>query len=217
MISLILIALILCNNTSTHMSLHWDTLSWFRVIQSLILFINPASLVKKQKYKLNSRWFDLTWTRTHYLQDSRWACYLLHHLTWPGLEPTIYKTQGEHAIHYITWPDLDSNPLSTRLQGEHAIHYITWPNLDSNPLSTGLQGEHAIHHLTWTLTHYLQDSRWACYSLHHLTWPGLEPTIYKTQGEHAIHYITWPDLTWTLTHYLQDWRWACYPLHHQCR
>ena len=23
-------------------------------------------------------------------------------LTWPGLEPTIYKTEGEHAIHYIT-------------------------------------------------------------------------------------------------------------------
>ena len=120
MISLILIALILWNNTSTHMSLHWDTLSWFRVIQSLILFINPASLVKKQKYKLNSRWFDLTWTRTHYLQDSRWACYPLHHRLEPTiyktsmwacyplhhrLEPTIYKTQGEHAIHYITNAD----------------------------------------------------------------------------------------------------------------
>jgi hypothetical protein len=163
MISLILIALILCNNTSTHMSLHWDTLSWFRVIQSLILFINPASLVKKQKYKLNSRWFDLTWTRTHYLQDSRWACYPLHHLTWPDLDSNPLSTRLKvsmlsitspdltwtrthylqdsrwacYLLHHLTWPGLE--PTIYKTQGEYAIHYITWPDLDSNPLSTRLK------------------------------------------------------------------------------
>jgi hypothetical protein len=127
------------------MSLHSDTSSWFRVIQSLILFINPVGLVKKQTYKLNSRWFDLTWTRTHYLQDSRWACYLLHHLTWPGLEPTIYKTSrwACYPLHHRLEPTIYKTsrwacyPLHHRLeptiyktQGEHAIHYIT--NADNN-------------------------------------------------------------------------------------
>jgi hypothetical protein len=167
------------------MSLHWDTLSWFRVIQSLILFINPASLVKKQKYKLNSRWFDLTWTRTHYLQDSRWACYPLHH----RLEPTIYKTQGEHAIHYITWPDLTWT-RTHYLQLKVSMLSITSPDL------------------TWTRTHYLQDFKVSMLSITSPT-----RTHYLQDFKVSMLSITSPPRT----HYLQDSRWACYPLHHQCR
>ena len=148
------------------MSLHWDTLSWFRVIQSLILFINPASLVKKQKYKLNSRWFDLTWTRTHYLQDSRWACYPLHHLTWPDLDLNPLSTKLKVSMLSITSPDL------------------TWPGLEPTIYKTSRWACYPLHHRLEPTIY--KTSRWACYPLHH----RLEPTIYKTQGEHAIHYIT---------------------------
>jgi hypothetical protein len=151
MISLILIALILWNNTSTHMSLHSDTSSWFRAIQSLILFINPVGLVKKQKYKLDNLWFDLTWTRTHYLQDSRWACYLLHHLTWPDLDsnPLSTRLQGEHAIHYITWPDLTwtrTHYLQDSRWACYPLHHLTWPGFEPTIYKT--QGEHGIHYIT---------------------------------------------------------------------
>ena len=53
------------------MSLHSDTLSWFRVNQSL-LFLHNA-------------------TNTNLM---------VFGLTWSGLEPTIYCTRGEHVNHY---------------------------------------------------------------------------------------------------------------------
>ena len=54
------------NSPWVDMSLHSDTLFWFRANQSLLL---------------NATCFDLTR---------------------PELEPTIYRTWGEHANHYIT-------------------------------------------------------------------------------------------------------------------
>ena len=123
------------NNTSTRidMSLHSDTLSWFRAIQPLILFINPASLVKKQKYKLDNLWFDLTWTRTHNLQDSRWTCYPLHHLTWPGLEPTIYKTSTQHVHQYTYVTPLRHNTSTHVTPLWHIILILSQPIFDLSP------------------------------------------------------------------------------------
>jgi hypothetical protein len=62
------------------MSLHSDTLFWFRANQSLLFLLNAACLVEKQHiYNL-----------------------IVFVLTRPGLEPTIYRTRGEHANHYAT-------------------------------------------------------------------------------------------------------------------
>jgi hypothetical protein len=61
------------------MSLHSDTLYWFRANQSLFFLLNPACLAEKQQIQI-----------------------LAFGLTWSGLEPTIYRTQGEQANHYTT-------------------------------------------------------------------------------------------------------------------
>jgi hypothetical protein len=61
------------------MSLHWDTLFWFRANQSLLLLLNAACLAEKQYIPI-----------------------LVFGLTWPGLKPTIYCTRGEHANYYAT-------------------------------------------------------------------------------------------------------------------
>ena len=57
------------------MLLHSDKLFWFRAKQSLLLLLNTACLAEKQH---------------------------IFGLTRPGLEPTIYRTPGEHANHYTT-------------------------------------------------------------------------------------------------------------------
>jgi hypothetical protein len=49
-------------------------------------------------------------------------------LTRSGLEPTIYRTQGEHANHYTT-----DEPTIYRTQGEHANHYTTDDPTYKNP------------------------------------------------------------------------------------
>jgi hypothetical protein len=59
-------------------------------------------------------------------------------LTRSGLEPTIYRTQGEHANHYTT-----DEPTIYRTQGEHANHYTT-----DEPTIYRTQGEHANHYTT---------------------------------------------------------------------
>ena len=61
------------------MSLHSDTLYWFRANQSLLLFLNAAYLAEKQQIQI-----------------------LAFGLTWSGLEPTIYRTRGEQSNHYTT-------------------------------------------------------------------------------------------------------------------
>ena len=62
------------------MSPHSDTLSWFRANPSLLLLINAACLAEKA-------------TNTNVI---------VFGLTRSGLEPTIYRTRGEHANHYTT-------------------------------------------------------------------------------------------------------------------
>jgi len=59
------------------MSLHSDTLYWFQANQSLLLLLNAAYLGEKQQIPI-----------------------LAFGLTQPGLEPTIYRTQGEQANNY---------------------------------------------------------------------------------------------------------------------
>ena len=61
------------------MSLHSNTLFWFRAYQSLLFLFNAAFLAEKQQIPI-----------------------LVFGLTWPGLKPTIYHTRGEHAKHYAT-------------------------------------------------------------------------------------------------------------------
>jgi hypothetical protein len=57
------------------MSLHSDTLFWFRAIQSLFFLLNAACLAEKQQIPI---------------------------LVFGLLEPTIYRTWGKHANHYTT-------------------------------------------------------------------------------------------------------------------
>ena len=61
------------------MSLHSDTLFWFRTNQYLLFLLNAAFLAEKQHTPI-----------------------LVFGLTRPGLEPTIYRTRGEHVNHYDT-------------------------------------------------------------------------------------------------------------------
>jgi hypothetical protein len=53
------------------MSLHLDTLFWFRANQSLLFFFNAACLADKQQKPIFSLWFDPTGTGTHDLPHSR--------------------------------------------------------------------------------------------------------------------------------------------------
>ena len=59
------------------MSLHSDTLFWFRANQSLLL--NAACLLENQQIQI-----------------------LVFGLTQPGLETTIYSNRDEHANQYAT-------------------------------------------------------------------------------------------------------------------
>ena len=62
------------------MSPHLDTLSWFRADQSLLFLLNAVCLAEKQHISI---------------------CIVVG-MTRPGLEPTIYRTRGEHSNHYAT-------------------------------------------------------------------------------------------------------------------
>ena len=124
--------------------------------------------------------YDLIWTRTHYLQDSRWAWNPLHHLTWPDLDSNPLSTRLMVSMLSITSPDLTWTRTHYLQDFKVSMLSITSPDLDSNPLSTRLQGEHGIHYitwrdLTWTQTHYLQDFKLRMLSITSpdLTWPGL--------------------------------------------
>jgi hypothetical protein len=46
--------------------------------------------------------------------------FIVFGLTRQGIEPTIYRTRGEHANHYTT-----DEPTIYRTRGEHANHYTT--------------------------------------------------------------------------------------------
>jgi hypothetical protein len=70
------------NSPRIDMSHHSDTLSWLRAIQSLLYILNGACLAEKQHIPI----------------------FIVFGLTRSGLELTIYRTRGEHAltIHYTT-------------------------------------------------------------------------------------------------------------------
>jgi hypothetical protein len=57
-----------------------SALSWFRVDQSLLFLLNAACLPEKQQISI---------------------C-IVFGMTRSGLEPTIYRTQGEHCNNYAT-------------------------------------------------------------------------------------------------------------------
>jgi hypothetical protein len=63
------------------MSLHSDTLFWFRANQSMLFLLYDACLHVAEKQQIPI---------------------LVFGLTRPGLEPMIYCTRGEHANHYAT-------------------------------------------------------------------------------------------------------------------
>ena len=80
-LSWILIVLAHWNNSPRiDMSLHLDTLFWFRSNQSLLFLLNAACLAEKKQIPILK---SLVFNR-------------------PGLEPTIYRTRGEHVNHYTT-------------------------------------------------------------------------------------------------------------------
>jgi hypothetical protein len=62
-------------NQHADMSLHSDTLFWFRANQSLLFLLNA------------------------YSREATNTNFIVFGLTRPGLEPTIYHTRGEHANH----------------------------------------------------------------------------------------------------------------------
>jgi hypothetical protein len=68
------------NSPRVDMSLHSNTLFWFRANQPLLLLFNDACLAEKQHIPL-----------------------LVFGLTRPGLEHSIYRTRDEHAKHYATY------------------------------------------------------------------------------------------------------------------
>ena len=81
MLSWILIMIAYWNNSPRiYMLLHWETLFWFWTNQSLVLLRSAGCFAEKQRI-LNFAVFCLTR---------------------PELEPTIYRTRGEHANHYTT-------------------------------------------------------------------------------------------------------------------
>jgi hypothetical protein len=62
------------------MSLHSDTLYWFRANQSLLFLLHAVCLAEKQQIQIS-----------------------VFGLTRPELEPTIYRTRGGHANNYATY------------------------------------------------------------------------------------------------------------------
>ena len=81
------------NSPRVDMSLHSDTLFWFRVNQSLLFLLNTACLAGKQQISLN---------------------FIVFGSTRPRLEPTIYHTRSERANHYaidvVMWPMSNEDP-----------------------------------------------------------------------------------------------------------
>ena len=67
------------NSPRVDMSLHTDTLFWFRANQSLLLLLNEACLAEKQHTN-----------------------FIVFGLARPGLEPTMYRPRGEHANNCVT-------------------------------------------------------------------------------------------------------------------
>ena len=76
------------------MSLYSDILFWFRANESLLFLVNAACLAEKQHIPI----------------------FIIFGFTRPGLEPTIYRTRGEHANHYAT--------DAAAIKDEHKINYI---------------------------------------------------------------------------------------------
>ena len=62
------------------MSLHSDTLFWFRATQSLLFLLNAALLIG----------------------EAANTNFIFYGLTWPWIESTIFHTLGEHTNHYTT-------------------------------------------------------------------------------------------------------------------
>ena len=83
------------------MSLHSDTLSWFRVNQSLFMLHNAASLAEKQQTNINIKIFSLTWL---------------------GVKPTIYCTWSKHANHYTTSAVEGMVWMQVKLKGNFLEH-----------------------------------------------------------------------------------------------
>jgi hypothetical protein len=89
------------NSPRVDMSLHSDTLFWFRASQSFLFLHNAACLAEKQHIHI---------------------C-IVFGLTRRGLEPTIYRTRDELANHYAT--NAVSNGL--RISNQMKYYYILPP------------------------------------------------------------------------------------------
>jgi hypothetical protein len=96
---------ILCPPPWVDMSLHSDTLFWFRANQSLLLLIFVACLIGEATNN-NCLVFGLTQAQTHDLprlwfdpSSNPWST---TSLVWPKLKPMIYHTRDEYTNHYTS-------------------------------------------------------------------------------------------------------------------
>ena len=91
------IPLVWINSPRVDMSLHSDTLSWFRVDQSLLLLLNDAC-----KCKLYYLCFTPSW-----------------------LESTIFHIQGQHATYYNTGHTSVFH-MQVKCQPSHLTYLMSW-------------------------------------------------------------------------------------------
>ena len=100
------------NSPRVDMSLHSDTLSWFRANQYLLFLLNAACLAEKQQLPIYNLWFDTTGARTHDLPHSRRS-------RWPlrprcGSLAKRESTKGQIIVHKILREKLKISSTSTR-------------------------------------------------------------------------------------------------------
>ena len=104
------------------MSLHPDTLSWFRARQSLLPLFNGAC---RETISTNFMVFGLTWPWLEPLIYPTRAFDLPHSILWSTpLEALIYPTQGFYLPHSSLWCT-PLEPLTYPTRAEHTNHNTT--------------------------------------------------------------------------------------------
>ena len=87
------------NSPGVELSLHSDTLLWFRLIQSLLFLINYSCSVVEAA---NTHFIVFVLTRDLNLRSTAFKEGTLTFMFDPGLKPTIYSIQGG-ALHTGSW------------------------------------------------------------------------------------------------------------------
>ena len=115
------------------MSLHSDTLFWFRAKQSLLFLLNAACLAEKQKYQFYSLWCDQTGAQTHDLPHSRQLS---------SICKSKLFTNNYTFSSMFTWKELPC--LWNFIQKGFDNQYLY-------PLQRSCRGVYWFHHVRWSL------------------------------------------------------------------